>query len=382
MIRLALKMLIGDRLKYIGLIAGMAFAAMMIAQQASIFIGLAEQTTTFIRDRQNVDLWVMDNQIKFSEDRQPMRDTLLQRVRGVDGVEWAVPMYKDWLKVRLPDGTRTQAIVVGLDDATLIGAPDKMSPETLLKLRQDPGIIVDKRDMPTKLRLARAGDAPITIGTNISINDNDALIVDSFSGSTSFFWDPIIYTTFSRATKFAPKERNLMSFVMVRAKAGEDLSTLASRIETATGYKALTRDQFESTTRTYILQSTGILVNFGLAVALGFIVGMISTGQTFFNFTLDNLRYFASLKAMGAANRTLISMVLTQVVAVVVLSFGIGVGIAAAMGAAIRKSNLAFEMPWQVPAFTLFALLVIGGLAGVLSLVKVMRLEPGVVFKS
>lgn len=382
MIRLALKMLIGDRLKYIGLIAGMAFAAMMIAQQASIFIGLAEQTTTFIRDRQNVDLWVMDNQIKFSEDRQPMRDTLLQRVRGVDGVEWAVPLYKDWLKVRLPDGTRTQAIVVGLDDATLIGAPDKMSPETLLKLRQDPGIIVDKRDMPTKLRLARAGDAPITIGTNISINDNDALIVDSFAGSTSFFWDPIIYTTYSRATKFAPKERNLMSFVMVRAKAGEDLSTLASRIETATGYKALTRDQFESTTRTYILQSTGILVNFGLAVALGFIVGMISTGQTFFNFTLDNLRYFASLKAMGAANRTLISMVLTQVVAVVVLSFGIGVGIAAAMGAAIRKSNLAFEMPWQVPAFTLFALLVIGGLAGVLSLVKVMRLEPGVVFKA
>lgn len=382
MISLALKMLIGDRLKYIGLIAGMAFAAMMIAQQASIFIGLAEQTTTFIRDRQNVDLWVMDNQIKFSEDRQPMRDTLLQRVRGVDGVEWAVPLYKDWLKVRLPDGTRTQAIVVGLDDATLIGAPDKMSPETLLKLRQDPGIIVDKRDMPTKLRLARAGDAPITIGTNISINDNDALIVDSFSGSTSFFWDPIIYTTYSRATKFAPKERNLMSFVMVRAKVGEDLSALASRIENATGYKALTRDQFESTTRTYILQSTGILVNFGLAVALGFIVGMISTGQTFFNFTLDNLRYFASLKAMGAANRTLISMVLTQVVAVVVLSFGIGVGIAAAMGAAIRKSNLAFEMPWQVPAFTLFALLVIGGLAGVLSLVKVMRLEPGVVFKA
>lgn len=382
MIRLALKMLVGDRLKYIGLIAGMAFAAMMIAQQASIFIGLAEQTTTFIRDRQSVDLWVMDNQIKFSEDRQPMRDTLLQRVRGVDGVEWAVPMYKDWLKIRLPDGTRTQAIVVGLDDATLIGAPDKMPPETLLKLRQDPGIIVDTRDMPTKLRLARAGDAPITIGTNISINDNDALIVDSFAGSTSFFWDPIIYTTYSRATKFAPKERNLMSFVMVRAKPGEDLATLAERIETATGYKALTRDQFESTTRTYILQSTGILVNFGLAVALGFIVGMISTGQTFFNFTLDNLRYFASLKAMGAANRTLISMVLTQVVAVVVLSFGIGVGIAAAMGAAIRKSNLAFEMPWQVPVFTLFALLAIGGLTGVLSLIKVMRLEPGVVFKA
>jgi putative ABC transport system permease protein len=382
MIRLALKMLVGDRLKYIGLIAGMAFAAMMIAQQASIFIGLAEQTTTFIRDRQSVDLWVMDNQIKFSEDRQPMRDTLLQRVRGVDGVEWAVPMYKDWLKIRLPDGTRTQAIVVGLDDATLIGAPDKMPPETLLKLRQDPGIIVDTRDMPTKLRLARAGDAPITIGTNISINDNDALIVDSFAGSTSFFWDPIIYTTYSRATKFAPKERNLMSFVMVRAKPGEDLTTLAARIEAATGYKALTRDQFESTTRTYILQSTGILVNFGLAVALGFIVGMISTGQTFFNFTLDNLRYFASLKAMGAANRTLISMVLTQVVAVVVLSFGIGVGIAAAMGAAIRKSNLAFEMPWQVPVFTLFALLAIGGLTGVLSLIKVMRLEPGVVFKA
>jgi putative ABC transport system permease protein len=382
MIRLALRMLTGDRLKYLGLIAGMAFAAMMIAQQASIFVGLASQTTTFVRERAIVDLWVMDPQIKFSEDRQPMRDTVLQLVRGVEGVEWAVPLYKDWLKVRLPDGTRTQAIVVGLDDATLVGAPSSMDAETLLRLRRDPGILIDEKDAGTKLKLARAGDAPLAVGQRIAINDNDAEVVGTYKSAPSFFWDPIVYTTYARAIKFAPKERNLMSFVMVRAKAGADVETVRRAIEEATGQKAMTRAEFARITMSYILDSTGILVNFGMAVGLGFIVGMISTGQTFFNFTLDNLRYFASLKAMGAGSWLIIRMVLSQVLAVVGLSFGLGVGVAAVMGIAIRKSNLAFEMPWQVPAFTLLSLVVIGVLTGLLSIAKVLRLEPAVVFKS
>ena len=89
---LALKMLTGDRLKYFGLLAGMAFAAMMIAQQASIFVGLKSQTGTFIRQNSIVDLWVMDDQVRFSEDQKPIPETAVQRIRSVDGVEWAVPM--------------------------------------------------------------------------------------------------------------------------------------------------------------------------------------------------------------------------------------------------------------------------------------------------
>jgi len=100
----ALKMLVGDKLKYIALVAGVAFAALLITQQASIFNGFSLQIGAWIRDTAVADLWVMDDQVMFDNDFKPMSDTALQKVRGVDGVKWAVPMYKNYLRVRLPDG--------------------------------------------------------------------------------------------------------------------------------------------------------------------------------------------------------------------------------------------------------------------------------------
>ena len=165
-------------------------------------------------------------------------------------------------------------------------------------------------------------------------------------------------------------------------KPGVDPTFVQQQIESQTRYIAQTPKQFEDMTSKYILEKTGILVNFGMAIALGFVIGMIVTGQTIFNFTLDNLRYFASLKAMGTSSFMLIRMVLFQVTFVTFLSYGIGIGVAAIAGYFIRKTDLAFLMPWQVLVYTLVAMLVVGFASGILSLVKVLRLEPGVVFKT
>ncbi len=381
MYRLAIKMLMGDRLKYFGLLAGMSFAAMMIAQQASIFVGLISQTGTFIRGLPYVDLWVMDEQVRFSEDQQPLPDTALPRVRGIEGVEWASPMFKGWLPARLPDGTRLNAIVVGIDDATLIGGPLAMHEGTLEDLRRDDAILIHYKEAGTKLKLEKAGGRTLRIGDRISLNDHDAFVAATFDSDPSFFWDPVIYTTFSRAVQFSPPQRNLMHYVLVKLKPGADLEEVRAHIERATPYKALTQDEFIALTRDFIAEKTGILINFGIAIGLGFFVGMLVTGQTFFNFTLDNLRYFAAIKAMGASSWMLIRMVMLQVLVAATLSLGIGLGIAALMGQQLKETDLAFLMPWQVPALTAGSLLFISVLAGGLSLIKVLRLEPGVVFK-
>lgn len=379
---LAIKMLMGDRLKYFGLIIGMTFAAMMIAQQASIYSGLKSQTGTFIRQLSNVDLFVMDDQVRFSEDYKPIPDTALQQIRGIDGVEWAVPIYKNWLRARLEDGTRLTVIVIGLDDATLTGGPAEMVEGSLADLRRDPGILIDVRDAGTKLKLERSGGAPIKVGDRLSINDTDAVIVGSYKGNPSFFWEPTIYTTYSRALRFAPRERHLMSYVLVKLKPEADQREVQGLIARATMYRAMSGTEFETATSGYILKQTGILVNFGLAVILGLIVGALVTGQTFFNFTLDNLRYFATLRAMGVSSFRLIAMVGSQVFTVTSISFGLGVGLAAAFGVVITKTDLAFLMPWQVLALTGASMFGVASLAALLSLYKVLRLEPGMVFKA
>lgn len=381
MMFVALRMLVGDRLKYLGLVAGLTFAVMLISQQASIMLGFMSRMGSFVRDTGQADLWVMDPQRRFTEDQKPLSDTALARVRGVSGVAWAVPMYKNWLKCRLPDGTLCQAIVVGLDDATLMGGPPEMVEGTLEDLRRDGGVIIDYDERDEKMAMKLAGGRGLRVGDHMSLNDQDAVVVGSFRASKSFFWEPTIYTTFSRAQRFAPAERRTNAFVLAKVRPGEDVHEVGRRIEAATGLRAMTGAEFEDASGRFLLKSTGILANFGLVIGLGFVIGLLVSGQTLYQFTLDNLKHFAALKAMGTTNGALVRMVTVQVLVVVLIGYGIGLGAASLLGRAITSSGLAFHMSWQIPVFAGLSIVVIGLLAGGLSMLRVMRAEPGIVFR-
>lgn len=387
MLFVALRMLTGDRLKYLGLVAGLAFAALLITQQTSILAGMATQTGAWIRDTGQGDLWVIDPQQRFSEDGKTLPDTALYRVRGVDGVEWAVPIYKGWLKARLPDGTKLNVIVVGIDDATLIGGPPTMVHGRLEDLRRDRAVFIDERDSSTKFAMLNdvgpdGEPRALLIGDTFSVNDREVRVEGFMRTSPSFFWDPVIYTTYSRALSMAPPERKLLGQVLVKVGEGQDVASVQAAIERATGLRALTHDEYVEMTMSYILEKTGILINFGLAVGLGFIVGMLVAGQTLYAFVLDNLKHFGALKAMGATNATIVRMVLVQVLAVAALGYGIGLLAATLMGWVIKATDLAFLMTWHIPVFTAVTLAVICAITGVISLAKVLRLEPAIVFRS
>lgn len=384
MIFVAIKMLVGDRAKYLGIIMGLSFASFLIAEQMSIFTGLMTRTFGFITDTSLADIWVMDPKVQFVDDIKPMQDMQLFRIRGVDGVQWAVPLYKGILKAKLENGNFQSVNVIGLDDATLIGAPSKMLEGQPADLRRSEAIIVDI--VGASGRLARSLPAgkriPLGIGDTIEINDHRATVVGICAVTRTFQSQPVIYTTYSRATNFAPRERKLLSFVMVKGKQGEDMKALCKRINRVTGLAAYTREEFKDMTIRYFLKYTGIPINFGMAVILGFIVGTAIAGQTFYSFTLENLKHFGTLKAMGTSNRTLLGMIILQALIVGSIGYGLGVGAATLFGRMVKGSELAFRLPWQILVITAVAILVICIFAAILSIRKVMKLEPAIVFKS
>jgi putative ABC transport system permease protein len=381
---IALKMLVGDRGKYFGILFGLTIASFLITQQMAIFMGLMTRTFGFITDSGLADAWVMDPKVQFVDDIKPLQDTQLLRVRGIDGVAWAVPLYKGLLKARLENGTFQTCNVVGLDDATLIGGPAVMLEGRLEDLRQSQGIIVD--DVGRRTRLARRGPdgkpVPLQIGDSLELNDHRAVVVGICRVSRTFQSQPVIYTTYTRATQFAPRERKLLSFIQIKAKEGVDPAALSASITRLTGLQALPREAFKDLTWQYFFKYTGIPVNFGIAVALGFVVGLAIAGQTFYNFTLENLKHFAALKAMGTTNLTLLRMVVLQALFVGGIGYGLGTGAAAWFGSkASANTELAFRLPWQVLAAAGVAMGVICTVAAFISLWKVVRLEPAVVFK-
>jgi putative ABC transport system permease protein len=381
----ALKMLIGDRAKYIGMVVGLTFASLLMTQQAAIFIGIMIRTYSFLSDFSLPDIWVVDPQVQYIEDIKPLRDTEVLRVRGVEGVEWAVPVYKGMMRARLGNGTFQTCVMIGLDDATLIGGPPVMIAGQLSDLRQSDAVIVDDVGASGKLaRLSPTGQrVPLRVGDILELNDHRAFVVGICHVTRTFQSNPVIYTTYSRATIFAPQERKLMSFVAAKGKPGEDLNAVCARIERFTGLKAYTCAAFKRLTFTYFLKYTGMPINFLTAVVLGVMVGIAISGQTFYNFTLDNLRYFGTLKAMGTTDGRLLRMILLQAVTVGAVGYGLGVGAASLWGSiAVSRTQIAFRLPWQLLVATGAAVLLICLGSAALSIRKVMRLEPAVVFRS
>jgi putative ABC transport system permease protein len=379
----AFKMLVGDRAKYLGIIMGITFASLLITQQLGIFVGLMSRTYGAVTDMGLPDVWVMDPKVQFIDDIKPLQDTQLLRVRGIEGVQWAVPLYKGLLKARLESGEFQTCNVLGLDDASLIGGPPLMTEGTLSDLRKSDSVIVD--DVGAATKLARTGPdgkkQPLKVGDTLELNDHRATVVGFCRVSRTFQSQPVVYTTYSRATLFAPKERKLLSFVLVKAKPGVSTSALCDRIHKTTGLLALTKAQFEDKTIEYFMKYTGIPINFGIAVVLGFLVGTAIAGQTFYNFTLDNLKHFGALKAMGAGNGLLLRMILLQAVVTGFIGYGLGVGLAAFMGHMTANTELAFKLPWHLLVVSAVAVLLICVIASLISIRKVVKLEPAIVFK-
>lgn len=377
---IALKMLTGNRGKYLGIILGIAFATLLIAQQASIFCGLMLQTSGQIRDIQGADIWVMDPNVQFSDDIKPLSDSDLYRVRGVPGVFWAVRLFKGLTRSRLEDGNFQQTILIGLDDATLVGAPPRMilGDSPAISLRKPDAVIMDIEGY----KLLWPHEEP-RIGKRFEMNDHEAEIVGICKASRTFQTFPVVYTRYSQALEYVPPERKVLSFVLAEAVKGKNVDEVCRRIEAQTGLRAVTGKQFEWITMWYFMRKTGIPFNFGITVALGFVVGTAIAAQTFYLFTIENIKQYGALKAMGAGNWTLMSMILLQAMLVSLIGFGLGIGGATWFGtiASSSGSRLAFYMPFEVFLATGVAVTAIGTLSSLLSMQRVMVVEPAVVFQ-
>jgi putative ABC transport system permease protein len=377
MLWIAWKMLVGNRVKYLGIVFGVVFAAVLIAQQASIFCGLMSLTVSQIRDVQGPEIWVMDRNVQYVDDIKPLADTELFRVKSVPGVEWAVRFYKGIARARLQEGSYEQMILLGLDDATLVGAPAGVFMGSITDLRKPDAVIMDDAGY----RRIWPGE-PYRIGRSFEMNDRRAVLVGLTKASRTFQSFPIVYTRYSQAVLFAPPERKVLSFVLADPQPGVSASEVCRRIEARTGLQALTREQFLWKTIRYYLAKTGIPVNFGITVLLGFLVGTAIAGQTFYLFTVENIRQFGALKAMGTSNWTILLMVLAQGLQVGIVGYGVGVGLAALFGQVVKgASRLSFFMPWQVLAITAAAVFVIVLVASLLSIRKVLVVDPAIVFR-
>jgi putative ABC transport system permease protein len=374
----ALKMLTGDRAKYLGLVFTIAFCTFLLENQTSIFAGILKRTGSQIADITDADIWVMDPKTEYFEQTKALKDTDLTRVRGVDGVQWAVKLFKGSPVARTSDGKFAVSFCLGLDDATLTGAPRKMLLGSWERLREPDSVVLDKAGYV----LLFPGE-PLELGRTLELNDHKVTIVGISDPPAPFLSFPVIHTRYSEAVNFVGRERTQLSYVLVKPHPGVNAEELCRRIEAQTGLRARTSNQFQRDCIRYYLKNTGIPVNFGITITIAVIVGVLVAGQTFYLFTVENLKQFGAIKAIGVTNWRLVGMILLQAFTVGLIGFSLGTGMAAQFFDFFSQkiATRGLILMWQNVVITGACIGFVMIFASILSLRRVLVLEPAIVFR-
>lgn len=379
MLWIALKMLIGDTGKFLGLVFGVAFASVLILQQASIFVGIMKRTSSMIRDIREADIWVYSPDMTYLDTVQPLRDIELERVRSIPGVEWALPLVRNATIAKPLTGRLSQVTLLGVDETALVGIPQgKLIAGKMQNIYLPDAVFVDEVGYHLMWP-----DQPIKLGKVMELNDKRAVLYGVVNARPSFTFQPIIYTLYNRALNYAPGGRKRLSYILVHAQEGVNPYKLSAMIRMQTHLKAVPSEVFSKMTMAYYLANTAIPINFGTTVILGLVVAAAIVGLLMYMFVSENIKQFGALKAMGLGNLRLLWAVLLQSIVIFILGFCIGAGLAAAFFAIGGQTDAlkGFYMPWYILLITAGIVILVTLLASFFSMLRVLRLDPAIVFK-
>jgi putative ABC transport system permease protein len=248
---------------------------------------------------------------------------------------------------------------------------------------------VDALREPNAVMIDRAGyqylfpGEPMRLGRTLELNDRLVRIVGVVEASAPFATFPIMFARYSQAIQFLGQERDQLSFVLVKPREGVSISDLCKRIDNATGLRAVSGSDFAWQTVRYYVANTGIPVNFGITIMIALIVGAVVAGQTFYIFTLENLKQFGALKAIGVTNSRIVGMILLQALTVGAIGYSLGSGMCT-LFFQVTLENLptrGIVLLWQNMIGVGITMLFVVFLASVLSIRRVLVLEPAVVFR-
>jgi putative ABC transport system permease protein len=394
MLRVALKMLTGNRAKYTGLLFGITFTSFLVTFALSYFAGFMTRGFALISENPQADIWVMDPAVNSTEHTTNIPSSVLDQVRSIAGVQSAVPLALGSAEIHFPNGEFQTFQVIGVYGPTLSGLPPLHGGISRSVLRTPDAAVVDaggtvgklqtpllrddqwsrrpKLNVPT--RRLRAGDL-------VLVNDHRVRIAGLARALPRYPPRPLLYTTYANAGRILLPERHLMTFVLAKASPGVEPAVLAKRITARTGLRARTADQFTIDTVRWFFINSEDVGDIASMISIAMLVGFGVTGVMLYMFTEENLKQYAVLKAMGATPRLLLTMILAQAGLCALLGTGLGLGLCAIVGQiAAAEADYPFRMMWFTPLFGSTMVILVSLVAAAVSARPVFKLHPNTVF--
>jgi putative ABC transport system permease protein len=373
-LKLAYKLLVNDKAKFTALLIGITFAVFLMMFITSMFIGVLNHASATVINI-GASMWVMDPSVQAVTSSIGMPDYVLDAVRGMQGVKYAVPLYDGGALVKLADGTYQAVTVMGLDDTSLLGRPAMLEGK-IEDIYAENGFIVLRDAEYSKLENPH-------VGAEFELNDHRGVIVGVAKVTVSgLFGLPTLYTTYYRAVQYIPNPRYTISYVLVEPKSLSDIPEIKRQVA-ALGYLAVTKQEFIRKNADFFVFQTGGGTNILIMTVISFIVGLSISGQTFYTFILENLERFGALKAIGTKSRELVGMILFQATFTALTGYGLGVGLCTLVVylAKLRLASYAAMITYPSLLVSLLMVVIIAGVSSYVGVRRVLQIEPFDIFR-
>jgi putative ABC transport system permease protein len=374
MIDLARKILLHDRTRFLITVSGVGFAVTLVFVQIGLFRGLMENASLTI-ERTDADLWVTARNTPNVDFSNTFSETLVNRVRSVPGVARADNLIVWFGRVSLPNGANENAVVYALEDFARWGLPWRLEAGDPRDLRRGKYVILD--DSATK----RFG--PFRVGDYREINGQRLKIIGRTRGAKSFTTNPIAFMDYRVAQSLMRQElHNRTTYVVVKLAPGADTGAVADEIRRRLPYNDVRpRGEWASRSESYWTDSTGLGLNMMMTVFLGCVVGVVVVAQTLYTSTMEHLKEFATVKAIGGTNRDIYAILGKQAAIAAVAGFALGAALAYGLRPVMAGIDLKLIIAPRLAAYVFVGTLALCVGAAALSFRQVARLDPAMVFR-
>jgi putative ABC transport system permease protein len=370
---LARRNLFHDKVRLTVTLTGIVFAVVLIVVELGLFVGFTV-TTSGIIDNSGVDLWVVSKHTPYIEQGSAFSERKLYQVLATPGVAAAEKYIVHWGQWKTPNGAEEGVQVVGFNPYTGIGGPWNVVEGDVADLKTPDAVMVDEI-YKQKLGATRIGEV-------FEINGRRARIVGFTRGIRAFTTTPYVFTGFKNALGYTQLPEAKTYFIIVKAAPGANLDELQRALgQNVRDVDVLTTAKFSNMTRIYWMFTTGAGVAVLIAALLGLVVGVVVVAQTIYATTMDHIREFGTLKAMGAPNSYIYKVIMTQAGISAVVGYSLAMIVSIFIVRASQSGGAAILMPWQmaIGIFFLTVLMCVG--AAFVSINKVTKLDPAMVFK-
>jgi len=372
---LARRNLFHDRIRFAVTLTGIVFALVLIIVQFGLFLGFTTTTSNNI-DHSNADLWVVFHGVGYFDTGRMFSERKRYQVLATPGVQQAEKYIQNFAYWKKPDGGVENVQVIGFHAGSGLGEPWNVVQGSGFDVKQEDGVIVDEL-YKEKLGISKIGD-------HVEIGDHRARVVGFTRGIRSFTTSPFVYTSFKNALNYTrPESReDQLTYILVKAAPGFTVRQVQENLRQGmTDVEVFTREEFSSRTRFYWMFTTGAGLAVLTAALMGLVVGIAVVAQTIYAATMDHIREYGTLKAMGATNQYLYRVLIEQAVWSGALGYALALVIAHFIVEGSEKGGALILMPLSMKVGMLFLSVLMCIAAAMVSIHKVTRLDPAMVFK-